>query len=359
MLQSGFSVYVFKKLYSEHLMPPLFDIDTLKAALPTIYQHVAATPCRQWPLLSQELGCELFLKHENHNPTGAFKVRGGITYIQSLLARQPDCKGVVSATRGNHGQSIALAASKHGLPTLIVVPQGNSLEKNAAMEAFGAELLIAGEDFDESRKIAAQMASQRQWHMVPSFDKQLVLGVASYAWEMFNSESYISKPDDSKPDDSKPYDTVYVPIGMGSGICAVITVRDLLKLDTKIVGVVSQGADAIKQSFDSRSIIQTATVNTYADGLACRDPQIEAMNIIQHGADRIVSVSDTEIASAQRQLFSSCHTLAEGAGAASLAAVRQEREQQAGKKIAAVVTGANIDRDIFTQVLQGQTPQMS
>lgn len=325
-------------------MTTLFDLPTLEAALPQIYQHMKPSPCRHWPLLSQELGCELYLKHENHNPTGAFKVRGGLVYMQALSQQHPHVKGVVSATRGNHGQSIALAANQAGLKTLIVVPEGNSREKNAAMEAFGAELLIAGKDFDESRKIAEQLAVERQWHMVPSFHKDLVLGVASYALEMFQSQTL---------------DTVYVPIGMGSGICAVITVRDLLQRGTKVVGVVSTEADAIKQSFEQGRIISTESAKTYADGMACREPQAEAMAIIQKGADRIVSVSDIEIADAQRQLFSSCHTLAEGAGAASLAALRQEREQQTGKNIGLVVTGANIDRDVFSQVLQGNTPGIS
>ncbi|GAA6153692.1 threonine dehydratase [Pseudoteredinibacter isoporae] len=322
-------------------MTALFDLPALEAVLPQIYQHMMPSPCRHWPLLSQELGCELHLKHENHNPTGAFKVRGGLVYMQALSQQQPELKGVVSATRGNHGQSIALAASQVGLQTLIVAPEGNSREKNAAMEAFGAELLLAGKDFDESRKIAEQLAHERAWHMVPSFHKNLVLGVASYALEMFQSQTF---------------DTVYVPIGMGSGICGVITVRDLLQLNTKVVGVVSTGADAIKQSFEQKRIIPTDSAITYADGMACREPQAEAMAIIQQGADRIVSVSDDEVAAAQRQLFSSCHTLAEGAGAAALAALRQEREQQAGKKIGLIVTGANIDRPVFSQVLQGHTP---
>ncbi|NHO89198.1 threonine dehydratase [Pseudoteredinibacter isoporae] len=322
----------------------MFDLPTLEAALPRIYQHMTPSSCRHWPLLSQQLGCDIYLKHENHNPTGAFKVRGGLVYMQALSERHPELEGVVSATRGNHGQSIALAASQVGLKTLIVAPEGNSREKNAAMEAFGAELLLAGKDFDESRKIAEQLAEERQWHMVPSFHKDLVLGVASYALEMFQQHTF---------------DTVYVPIGMGSGICAVITVRDLLQLDTKVVGVVSTGADAIKQSFEHKRIIPTDSAVTYADGMACREPQQDAMAIIQRGADRIISVNDDEVAEAQRQLFSSCHTLAEGAGAASLAALRQERDQQAGKSIGLVVTGANIDRDLFSQVLQGKTPSVS
>jgi len=324
-------------------MQPLFELAELEAVLPQIYQTLNPSPCRQWPLLSDELGCSVFLKHENHNPTGAFKVRGGLVYLENLLKRLPDCEGVASATRGNHGQSIAMAAAKLGLKALIVVPEGNSIEKNAAMKAFGAELVIAGKDFDESRKIAAQIAEERAWHMVPSFHRDLVLGVASYAYEMFNSQ---------------PLDTVYVPIGMGSGICAVITVRDLLQLDTEVVGVVSTGADAIKQSFEQEKIISTDSVNTYADGMACREPQAAAMDIIQNGANRIVSVSDDAIASAQRQLFSCCHTVAEGAGAAALAALKQERDQQQNKNIGLVLSGANIDRELFSQVLQGNTPAM-
>lgn len=351
--------YCFNHCESSNLMS-LFTLDELRSQLPLIHQTVNPTPCRQWPLLAKHCGVDVWVKHENHNPTGAFKVRGGLVYMNNIEQNAPACQGVVSATRGNHGQSIALAASRNELPAVIVVPEGNSVEKNAAMEAFGAELVIAGKDFDAARKVAAAIGQERNLHMIPSFHRDLVLGVASYALEMFETAGEL--------------DTVYVPIGMGSGICGVITVRDLLGLKTEVVGVVSSHATAVKQSFENGvggKIVTTETANTFADGMACRDPNPEAMEIIRHGASRIVSVSDDEVAQAQRLYFSETHNLAEGAGAASLAALLQESKGEGlrtasessaspepgkARSVGLVLSGSNIDSDKFAAVLAGQTP---
>lgn len=318
----------------------LFELEELRQLLPLIRQQVPCSPCYNWPLIDQDLGHEIWVKHENHNPTGAFKVRGGIVYISRLLAREPNCSGIISATRGNHGQSIALAAKQIGLPAVIVVPEGNSLEKNAAMQALGAELIIAGEDFDKARETAAQLAEQRGLHMIPSFHKDLVLGVASYALEWFEQAPEL--------------DRVYVPIGMGSGICGVITVRDLLGLKTEVVGVVSAAAPAYQLSYQQNQLVQTDTAHTYADGMACRQPVAEALAIISSGASRVITVSDDEIATAQRLYYSASHNVAEGAGAAALAAAQQEKGL--GGRAGLVLSGGNIDANKYAQVLTGVTP---
>lgn len=318
----------------------LFELEELRQLLPLIRQQVPCSPCYNWPLIDQDLGHEIWVKHENHNPTGAFKVRGGIVYISRLLAREPNCSGIISATRGNHGQSIALAAKQIGLPAVIVVPEGNSLEKNAAMQALGAELIIAGEDFDKARETAAQLAEQRGLHMIPSFHKDLVLGVASYALEWFEQAPEL--------------DRVYVPIGMGSGICGVITVRDLLGLKTEVVGVVSAAAPAYQLSYQQNQLVQTDTAHTYADGMACRQPVAEALAIISAGASRVITVSDDEIATAQRLYYSASHNVAEGAGAAALAAAQQEKGL--GGRAGLVLSGGNIDANKYAQVLTGVTP---
>lgn len=319
----------------------LFELEELQQLLPLIRQQVPCSPCYNWPLIDQDLGHEIWVKHENHNPTGAFKVRGGIVYISRLLEREPNCLGIISATRGNHGQSIALAAKQIGLPAVIVVPEGNSVEKNAAMQALGAELIIAGADFDKARETAAQLAQQRGLHMIPSFHKDLVLGVASYALEWFEQAPKLNR--------------IYVPIGMGSGICAVITVRDLLGLDTEVVGVVSAAAPAYQLSFQQNQLVQTDTAHTYADGMACRQPVAEALAIISAGASRVITVSDDEIANAQRLYYRASHNIAEGAGAAALAAAQQEKAL--GGRAGVVLSGGNIDADKYAQVLNEITPK--
>ncbi|WP_313296941.1 threonine dehydratase [Pseudomonas sp.] len=318
----------------------MFDLAALREAAAFVHQHVPPTPQRIWPLLAQKAGCEVWVKHENHNPTGAFKVRGGLVYVRSLLAAGKPPRGLVTATRGNHGQSMALAASQAGVPLVIVVPEGNSREKNAAMRALGAELVEHGVDFDVAREEAARLAQQLGYDMVPSFHPELVRGVATYALELFDAVAAL--------------DCVYVPIGMGSGICGLIQARNLLGLETEIVGVVSSAADAYAQSFEQGCIVTTASADTFADGMACRVPHPEAFAVVHEHAARIVRVSDSEIAQAMRLYHETTHNTAEGAGAAALAALLQERERQAGKRVAVILSGANVDRERYAQVLAGE-----
>ncbi|WP_342649430.1 threonine dehydratase [Pseudomonas sp. REB1044] len=317
----------------------MFDLTALREAADFVHQHVPPTPQLAWPLLAERTGCQVWVKHENHAPTGAFKVRGGLVYVRSLLDSGEVPAGLVTATRGNHGQSMALAARQAGLPLVIVVPEGNSLEKNAAMRALGAELIEHGVDFDVAREHAARLAQARGYLMVPSFHAQLVRGVATYALELFEAVTGL--------------DTVYVPIGMGSGICGLIQARNLLGLRTEIVGVVSSAADAYARSFESGRIVTTASANTFADGMACRVPNPEAFALVREHAARIVRVSDDEIAQAMRLYHETTHNTAEGAGAAALAALLQERERQAGRRVAVVLSGANVDRARYAQVLAG------
>ncbi|WP_028943160.1 threonine dehydratase [Pseudomonas vranovensis] len=319
----------------------MFDLPALRDAARLVHASVPATPQYAWPRLAERLGCQVWVKHENHAPTGAFKVRGGLLYVQWLLAHKPGVRGLVTATRGNHGQSMALAARNAGLPIIIVVPEGNSREKNAAMRALGAELIEHGADFDQSREEAARQAQQHGYEMVPSFHPQLVRGVATYALELFDAVQDL--------------DCVYVPIGMGSGICGLIQARNLLGLRTEIVGVVSTEADAFAQSFEQGNIVTTATANTFADGMACRIPVPETFDLVREHAARIVRVSDEEIAQAMRIYHEDTHNTAEGAGAAGLAALLQERERQQGRKVAVILSGANVDRARYAQVLTGQS----
>jgi threonine dehydratase len=321
---------------------PLFTLDELAAATETVRAVVGATPAYAWPLLAARTGLDVVVKHENHTPIGAFKVRGGLVYMEALLRAGPKPKGVVTATRGNHGQSVALAAARYGIPAVIVIPQGNSREKNAAMAAFGGELVTAGKDFDESRLVAAQIQRERGYHFVPSFHRDLVMGVATYALELFTSHADL--------------DVVYVPIGMGSGISGLITVRDLLGLRTEIVGVVADTAPAYALSFDAGHVVRTNAAATFADGMACRDPAGEALEIIRKGAARIVRVSEDDIAEAIRIYYSTTHNLAEGAGAAPLAALMQEKGRYAGKRAGLILSGGNIDMPIFARILRGETP---
>jgi threonine dehydratase len=321
---------------------PLFTLDELETVAATVRGFVTPTPAYVWPLLASRAGAEVVVKHENHTPTGSFKARGGFVYVDSLLHSGLRPKGLVTATRGNHGQSVALAAARHGIPAVIVVPEGNSLEKNAAMEAFGGQLVTAGKDFDESRVVAAQIERERGYHFIPSFHRDLVKGVATYALELFKTRSDL--------------DAVYVPIGMGSGICGLITVRDLLGLKTEIIGVVAEKAAAYALSFQAGHTVQTDTAQTFADGMACRDPQAEAFEIIQKGAARVVAVSEDEIADAVRIYYTTTHNLAEGAGAASLAALLKERDRYAGKRVGLILTGGNIDMPVLARILNGETP---
>ena len=311
--------------------------DDIEQAARHVYQVMPATAQYPWPLLAERLGCTVWVKHENHTPTGAFKVRGGITFMHWLKREHPDVKGIVSATRGNHGQSLALAASALGLRALIVVPEGNSPEKNNAMRGFGGEVVEYGRDFDEAREEAARLAQAHGLYLVPPFHTELVKGVATYALELFQAA----------PD----LDTVYVPIGCGSGICAVIAARDALGLNTQVVGVVSTEAAAAKLSFEAGALCETASANTFADGLAVRKPVPEAFAIYGVAAARIVSVSDSQIAEAMRIYYTDTHNLAEGAGAAALAALIQERETMEGKRVGVILSGGNVDRGVYASVI--------
>lgn len=321
---------------------PLFTLADLEAAIPIVRSFVPPTPAYAWPLLAARIGAEVIVKHENHTPTGSFKARGALTYVEALRQAGRMPAGLVTATRGNHGQSVAVAAQQSGIPAILVVPEGNSREKNAAMEAFGGQLVTAGKDFDESRAIAAEIVRERGYHFVPSFHRDLVKGVATYAHELFTS--------------CPGLDVVYVPIGMGSGICGLITVRDLLGLKTEIVGVVAENAPAFALSIEAGRPIKTNSAHTFADGLACRDPQPEALDIIAAGAAGVVTVSEADIAEAIRVYYSTTHNLAEGAGAAPLAALLKDRDRNAGKRIALILTGGNIDMPLLARILSGETP---
>ena len=315
----------------------MFDLNALRLAAHTVHQTLAPTPQLAWPLLTERMGCTVWVKHENHTPAGAFKVRGGLLYVQGLLAREPGTKGLVTATRGNHGQSLALAARSVGLPIRIVVPEGNSVEKNAAMRALGATVIECGKDFDEARTHAAVLAHTYKLHLVPAFHPDLIRGVATYALELLEAVEEL--------------DTVYVPIGMGSGICGLIQARDLLGLKTEIVGVVSAHADAYAQSVEQGRVVCTESAHTFADGLACRQPLPEALEIIAKGAARVIRVSDQQIAHAIRVYHETTHNTAEGAGAAALAGLISERSRQKGRRVALILSGANIDRLLYAAIL--------
>ncbi len=322
----------------------MFIREELTAAQALVAQQMPPTPQHVWPLLGRELGAEVVVKHENHAPTGAFKVRGGITFIDWLKRAHPDMRGIITATRGNHGQSQARAAMAAGLHAKVLVPHGNSSEKNAAMAAFGAELVEHGQDFDEAREEAMRLAEAEALFPVPPFHRELVRGVATYGMELFAAH----------PD----LDVVYVPIGCGSGICGVIAARDALGLKTDVVGVVSTEANGVKRSIEAGHLVETSSARTIADGMAVRVPVPAAYDIYARGAARVVEVNDDEIATAMRLYFSATHNIAEGAGAAPLAAALQERARLAGKKVALILSGGNVDMPLFAQVLAGQTPKV-
>jgi len=309
----------------------------LRAAAAIVHAHVAPTPQHEWPLLRERCGMQLWVKHENHTPVGAFKLRGGLVYLERLVAGGPRPRGVASATRGNHGQSIALAARQHGLPVTIVVPHGNSREKNAAMRALGATLIEHGDDFQAAREHAQALAEQHGWHMVPSFHADLVAGVASYALELFDALPKL--------------DAVLVPIGLGSGACGLIAARDALQLDTEIIGVVSDGAPAYALSLEAGRVIAHEVTTQLADGMACRLPEAAALQVLQRGLSQVVQVSDAEIAAAMRLLFECTHQVAEGAGAAALAAAHKLPRLH-GRRVAVVLSGGNVDRHVYARILQ-------
>ena len=305
-----------------------------------VYRHMPPTPQYSWPLLNLRLGCEAWIKHENHTPVGAFKLRGALVYMSWLKQMQPEIGGVVAATRGNHGQGVAMAARLLGLKAVIVVPHGNSKEKNDAMRAQGAELIEHGLDFQESLEFARTLAAEPGLSMVDSFDQRLVMGTATYAMEFLQG--------------APPLDSVYVPIGLGSSICGVATVRNTLKLKTEIVGVVAAQSPSYALSYAQRRIVEAPSLTRIADGLACRTPNLLAMEVIWDNVARIVEVSDCEIADAMRAIYQDSHNLVEGAAAAAVAAAIKERDRIAGKRVGAVLTGANVDSGIFAQVLRGE-----
>lgn len=321
-----------------------FSIAALNEAASTVHRAMPPTPQYAWPLLSEALGAELWVKHENHTPTGAFKIRGGITFMEWLRKAHPDCRGIATATRGNHGQSQARAAAAAGLGATIVVPRGNAREKNDAMRGFGATLVEHGADFDEAREEASRLAALEDLFLVPPFHTALVAGVASYALELFQAVADIRR--------------IYVPIGCGSGICGVIAARDALGLDTEVIGVVSTEATAAQQAFLSGKPESTASAQTFADGVAVRSVVPEALAIYGKGAKRVVAVNDDEIAHAMRFYFSCTHNVSEGAGAVPLAAAIQEREINRGEKVAVILCGGNVDTSVFCEVLAGKTPRI-
>jgi threonine dehydratase len=324
----------------------MFNLTELEQAHQIVGAAVPPTPAHRWPLLAQRLGTEVVVKHENHTPAGAFKVRGGLVYVDRLKREHPETPGLISATRGNHGQSVAFAGRRHGLPVTIYVPRGNSAEKNRAMAAFGAELIEHGSDFQEAREQATRHAARDGLHMVPSFHPDIVCGVATYALELFRTA----------PD----LDVLYVPVGQGSGICGCIMVRDLLGLKTEIVGVQSTMAPSYALSFAARTVVTTNSADTNADGLATRSPDADALAMMLKGIARIVQVTDDEVAAAIRAYWTDTHNLAEGAGAAPLAAALQDKNKLAGKRVGLVLSGGNIDVDLFrTWVMSGATADKS
>jgi threonine dehydratase len=312
------------------------SLASLESAASLVYEGMPPTPQYRWPLLESRAGTTVWVKHENHTPTGSFKMRGGIVYLDDLC-RAGKPAGVVTATRGNHGQSVGFAAQRYDVPATIVVPHGNSVEKNAAMRALGVELIERGRDFQAASEAAADIAAERGWHRLPSFHPLLVCGVGTYALELFRAV----------PD----LDTVYVPIGMGSGLCGVIAARDALGLDTRVVGVVSAQAPAFAMSFRAGHVISHEVTTRIADGMACRTPMQEALEIARAGAERLVEVTDDEVEAAIRALFADTHNVAEGGGAAALAALLQEREAMRGRKVAIVVSGGNVDSEVYSRVL--------
>lgn len=318
-------------------------LDEVRAAAELVYRLMLPTPQYRWPLLCNRLGTEVWVKHENHTPIGAFKARTAIVYAEELLKRQPGIRGLVAATRGNHGQSVALAAQRKKLECVIVVPHGNSAAKNAAMRAQGAQLIEHGEDFQSSLEHARQLSAELNYHLVPPFHRDIVLGIATYWLELFTAVPGI--------------DVAYVPIGMGSGICSAAAVRNALGLKTKLIGVVSDQAPTYALSLEQRKIVEAPATTKLADGLACRLGNDEALAIMLENVDHIVRVTDDEVAAAMRAMFTDTHNVVEGAGAAALAAATKELSTLKGKRVALIATGGNVDQNVFANVLgQASSP---
>jgi len=313
-------------------------IDEIKSAQDLIYTVMPPTPQILWPLLCEHLGTEVWLKHENHTPIGAFKARTAVVYAAELFRGTKTITGLVTATRGNHGQSVALAAKRFDVPAHIVIPVGNSPEKNSAMCAQGADLIEFGHDFQESKEHAQELAAEHGWHFVPSYHRDIVKGVATYWLEFFTAVQDL--------------DVVYVPIGQGSGICSCVAVRNGLNLRTKIVGVVAAGAPTYALSFEAGRKIAAPVTTLLGDGMACRVPDDASLAVVLQNVERVVQVTDDEMADAMRIIFTATHNVAEGAGAAALAAALKERESLKGKRVGLVLSGGNVDREVFARVLQ-------
>jgi threonine dehydratase len=324
----------------EPVAPPLPDRAAIEAAAESLRTLVPPTPQYVWPQVAAAFGAEVWLKHENHTPIGAFKARSVATYFQQLLQREPGVRGVLTATRGNHGQAVALAARRFNLPATVYVPHGNSLEKNAAMRALGATLVEFGADFQAAREEAARVAARDGLHMVPSFHMDIVLGVTTCYAELFRAAPNL--------------DVLYVPIGMGSGVCAAAAARNVYSPRTRIVGVVSAHASAYAKSFAARRVVESAVETLLGDGMACRKPDADAVAIMLANVSRVVEVSDTELAAAMRQIFALTHNVAEGAGAAAFAVAWRERESLAGQRVGISLSGGNVDSNIFADVLAGK-----
>ena len=315
------------------------SLDEVREAQELIYSIMQPTPQLSWPLLNQRLGANIWVKHENHTPIGAFKARTAIVYVDALLKREKAIRGLITATRGNHGQSVALAGQRFNVPVTIVVPFGNSKSKNAAMRAQGAKLIEFGDDFQESREYAAQLAEEQGLHMVPPYHRDFVKGVASYWAELFEAVSDL--------------DLVYVPIGMGSGICAGCAVRNGMGLKTKIVAVVADGAPCYALSLEQGRTVAAPVTTNIADGMACRLPDDDALEIIRANVERVVMVSDEEIRCAMKIYFTDTHNVVEGAGAAALAGALKDKATLSGKRVGVIATGGNVDPEVFAEVLRG------
>ncbi len=313
------------------------SIDEVRSVAPSVYRVMPPTPQYRWPLLCQRLEADVWIKHENHTPIGAFKARTAIVYAEQLLKREPETRGFIAATRGNHGQSVALAAQRNKLDCVIVVPRGNSTSKNSAMKAQGARLVEYGEDFQSSLDHAQKLAAELAYHFVPPYHRDIVLGVATYWLELFTALPEI--------------DVAYVPIGMGSGVCSAAAVRNGLGRKTKLVGVVSDQAPTYALSFAAKQIVESPARTVLADGLACRRGNESALQVILENVDHIVRVSDAEVARAMRIFFTDTHNVVEGAGAAGLAAALKEPTAMRGKQVAVIATGGNVDLDVFARVL--------
>jgi threonine dehydratase len=317
---------------------PLPSLEEIRAAGREISAVMPESPQFSWPLLNAHAGREIWVKHENHTQVGAFKIRGGIIYFNRLRARN-GVRGAICATRGNHGQSIAFNGARTNIPVTIVVPHRNSPEKNAAMRALGAELVEYGSDFQDALDHARRLAAERSLHFVPSYAPELVCGVATLALEFFERAPAL--------------DVLYTPVGMGSGLAGALAARKGLGLETEVVAVVAEGAPAYARSLAAKQIVE-APADTLADGMACRLPNADALSVFLAHNVRCVVVSDAEIAQAMRLYFTLTHNLAEGAGAASLAAALKDAAQHR-RRVGVVLSGGNIDRELYARVL-GDAP---